>query len=99
MNLAVAALLAAASFAVLLTVIGLLAARDVYERLHFLAPAATIGVVCVTTAVVVQEGFQQAGIKAILAGAVLFIMNPILTHATARAARVKERGYWQEKRP
>lgn len=99
MNIAVAVLLAGACLAVLLTVIGLVAARDVYERLHFLAPAATIGVVCVTAAVVVQEGFGEAGIKAILAGAVLFIMNPILTHATARAARVKERGYWQEEQP
>jgi multicomponent Na+:H+ antiporter subunit G len=92
-------LLVLASLSVLLTVIGVLAARNVYERLHFLAPAATVGVVCVTLAVLLAEGFDQIGIKALIAGSVVFIMNPILTHATARAARVQDRGYWQEEDP
>ena len=37
--------------------------------------------------------------EALIAGSVVFIMNPILTHATARAARVQDRGYWQEEDP
>lgn len=93
---AVAILLAAAAGSALLTALGVLFSRDVYQRLHFLAPAATIGVVSVAAAIVLREGLDQAGIKAILTGVVLFVMNPVLTHATARAARVHQRGRWEE---
>jgi monovalent cation/proton antiporter MnhG/PhaG subunit len=75
-------------------VAGLLAPGDVYRRLHYLAPAATIAVAAVALAILIEEGFGQAGIKAILTAAVLFVMNPILTHATARGARTHERGRW-----
>lgn len=92
----IAALLAVAVLSVLLTVAGLLAPGSVYRRLHYLAPSATVGVAAVAAAIVLAEGFGQAGIKALLTGAVLFIMNPILTHATARGARNHERGRWDE---
>ncbi len=95
MNVAIALLLAAAAASAALTALGVLLSRDVYERLHYLAPAATIGVVCVAAAIVLREGLDQAGIKAILTGAVLFVVNPILTHATARAARVRQFGHWE----
>jgi multicomponent Na+:H+ antiporter subunit G len=98
-NLAVIIFLAAGSLAVLLTAMGVLLSRNVYQKLHFLSPAATIGVLAIVASIVVQEGFGQAGVKAMLAGAVLLIMNPILTHATARAARVREHGYWEEETP
>jgi multicomponent Na+:H+ antiporter subunit G len=90
----IAALLAIASLAAALSAIGILAPGSVYRRLHYLAPAATIGVAAVALAIVLAEGFGQMGIKALLTGAVLFVMNPILTHATARGARNHERGRW-----
>ncbi len=96
MNTAIAVLLAIGVAAVLLTSIGMVVCRNVYRRLHYLAPAATVGVAAVAAAMVLREGLSQAGIKALLTGGVLFVMNPILTHATARAARVHERGKWQE---
>ena len=98
MNVLVAVLLGIAFLAVLLTSAGMVVCGDVYRRLHYLAPAATVGVVAVAAAMVVREGLSQAGIKAILTGGVLFVMNPILTHATARAARIHQHGKWQEDR-
>jgi multicomponent Na+:H+ antiporter subunit G len=95
-NPAAAVLLVIAVAAVLLTAIGVLTSRNVYQRLHYLAPAATIGVGAVAAAIVVQEGFDQAGIKAVVTAAVLFVVNPILSHVIARAARVHQRGRWQE---
>jgi multicomponent Na+:H+ antiporter subunit G len=92
----IAALLVVAALAVALTAIGVLAPGNVYRRLHYLAPAATIGVVAVAVAIVWAEGLHQAGIKALLTAAVLFVMNPILTHATARGFRTHERGRWDE---
>lgn len=96
MNVAVIVLLCVAAASVLLTSIGVLVSRDVYRRLHYLAPAATVGVVAVAAAIVVREGLDQAGIKAVVTAAILFVMNPILTHATARAARIHQRGRWEE---
>ncbi len=99
MNLAVVILLVVACAAVLLTALGVGLSRSVYQALHFLAPTATVGVAAVVLAVILREGFGAAGIKAILAGAILFLMNPVLTHATARAARVHQRGHWEEDEP
>ena len=48
----------------------------------------------IAAAVVVREGLSQAGIKAILIAAVVFFMNPILSHATIRAARIRRLGRW-----
>ena len=91
----IAALLVIAVASTVLTAAGIVVSGDVYRRLHFLAPAATLGVIAVAAAIVLAEGFGQAGVKAILTAAVLFVMNPILTHATARAARSHERGRWE----
>jgi len=91
----IAVLLGMAVAAVLLTACGLLLSRNVYQRLHYLAPASTLGVVCVAAAILIREGFSQSSVKAVITASILFVMNPILTHATARAARVQERGHWE----
>jgi multicomponent Na+:H+ antiporter subunit G len=98
-NAVVITLLAIACASVAVSAAGVLLSRNVYERLHFLAPAATVGVAAVALAILIREALGQAGIKAVIAALVLFVMNPILTHATARAARVQERGHWQEDEP
>jgi monovalent cation/proton antiporter MnhG/PhaG subunit len=89
-NVAIDILLAAASASVALTALGVLISRDPYQRLHFLAPAAAIGTVCVTAAILLRESLSQIGMKTLIAAAVIFLMNPVLTHATARAARVRD---------
>ena len=81
--------------AFLLTAAGLLIVKDVYEQIHFTYPAATIGVVAIVAAVFVEKSISQAGIKAILVGLVLFWVNPALSHATARAARIRRLGDWK----
>jgi len=43
---------------------------------------------------VLEESFSAAGIKALLVALVLLATNPVLTHATARAARVRALGEW-----
>ncbi len=92
--LAVWILLAIAVAATALSALGILLVPDVFERLHFMAPAATVGVAALAAAVVVQESLSQAGIKAILTALVVFAMNPVLTHATARAIRIHQHGQW-----
>jgi multicomponent Na+:H+ antiporter subunit G len=72
--------------------VGVLAMRDAYDRLHFTAPATTIGPLAIAAAIVLQENLSAAGIKALLVALALLMTNPVLTHATARAARVRELG-------
>jgi multisubunit Na+/H+ antiporter MnhG subunit len=90
--LAVEILLAIAFLVALASCIGMAVMHDAYQRLHYLAPAASISPVLIMVAVLLEEGVKQAGIKAILVAAVTFVMNAVLSHATARAFRIRELG-------
>jgi multicomponent Na+:H+ antiporter subunit G len=93
-ELAVAALLVVGVGATFLSCVGVLVMRNAYDRLHYTAPAATIAPVAIAAAVVLEERLSAAGIKAVLVALVLLITNPVLGHATARAARIRELGEW-----
>lgn len=69
--------------------LGILLSRDVYDQMHYLAPASIAGCICFPAAVLLHEGWTQAGEKSILIALLLLAANPVLTHATARAARVR----------
>jgi monovalent cation/proton antiporter MnhG/PhaG subunit len=94
-QLAVAALLTVGVGVTLASCLGVLLMRDAYARLHFTAPATTVAPLAVAAAVLVAEGPSAAGVKAVLVAVVLLLTNPVLTHATARAARVRELGEWR----
>jgi len=76
--------------------IGVLVMRNVNDRLHYLGPSGTLSISLVAAAIVLQEGASQATTKAILCAVIVFVTNPVLTHATARAARIRELGDWQK---
>jgi multicomponent Na+:H+ antiporter subunit G len=84
------ALLAAGVGVQLLSCVGLLVARTTFDRLHFVAPATVLGAPLVCAAVTVNESFSQGGIHALLVGGILLATGPVITHATARAARLRE---------
>ncbi len=67
--------------------------RTAFDRLHFSA-VATLGAVSIAVAVVVQHSFSLVGDGALVVAAFLVATCPILTHATARAIRISERGDW-----
>jgi monovalent cation/proton antiporter MnhG/PhaG subunit len=79
----------------LICCLGIVVMKDLYERLHYMAPVSTVAAVALLAAVVIEQGWGQAAIKMSLIVVVLFLMNAVLTHATARAARVRELGHWQ----
>jgi monovalent cation/proton antiporter MnhG/PhaG subunit len=87
------ALLAIGVGAQLLAVLGVLVAGNVYDRLHFTGLASILAPVTFAVAVVIEEGpLAQAGLKSMLTAVILLALSPILVHATARAALVRERG-------
>ncbi len=93
-QVAVWVLLGIGIFGFLVTAVGFLVVDDFYEQLHYLAPSSLIGAVAIPAAVVVHEGFSQAGVKAILIALLLFWANPVLTHATLRAGRIRRKRQW-----
>lgn len=77
---------------VVLSCVGVLVMRNAFDRLHYVGPASIVGPVAIAAAVVVKESLSQSGIKAILIAVVLLFISPVLTHATARAAYVRQFG-------
>lgn len=62
--------------------------RDVFDSLHFAAAGSTVGPVLIGTAVaILGTGSVSGTVETVAACALLLAVNPLLTHATARAAR------------
>jgi len=91
----VAVLLTVGVASVMLSCAGVLVMGNAFDRLHFTAPAATIAPALVAAAVLVEEPLSSAGVKAVLVALLLVVTTPVLSHATARAARIREHGRWR----
>ncbi len=72
--------------------IGLLAMRNVFQRLHFVTPIATLSSIAIAAALLLSEPFSQVGLKVLLIVLLLLGSNAVLAHATAAAAQLRERG-------
>lgn len=91
-QLAVWFLLALAVAACFISALGIALFRDIYARLHYLGLASNIGVVCIVAAIFVQKGLSQSSGEAALAALVVVVTSPVITHAIARAAYIREFG-------
>jgi monovalent cation/proton antiporter MnhG/PhaG subunit len=87
-------LLGAAATVCVLCAVGLLVMRDAYQRLHFSSPIVSIGIALIVAAVWVEDPQWQSRIKAVLIAIILFLTNATLSHATARAIRLRDLGHW-----
>jgi monovalent cation/proton antiporter MnhG/PhaG subunit len=76
-----------------LSALGVLAMRNAFERLHYVATAG-VGAALVCIAVTVRESFSLIGNKAFLLAVFFIASGPVLVHATARAARVRGEDGW-----
>ncbi len=86
-DLVVDVLLALGVAGELLCVAGVVAMRTTFDRLHYAAAATTVPAFLVLTAALVREHLSAGGLEAIAAVFLLFLLNPALVIATARAAR------------
>lgn len=75
----------------LFCVLGVVVMRGALSRLHYTSPAA-LGVLLMAVAIAVHEGFSLIANKALLIAVFLMATAPVLAHAIARAARIRERG-------
>jgi multicomponent Na+:H+ antiporter subunit G len=88
-------LLGLAAAVVLASCLGLLVMRDVYTRLHYLTPLSLVAPLLLAVAITVRMGLRENTAETWLALLFLMVAGPYLTHATIRAARVREKGDWR----
>lgn len=93
MGAVVALLLTAGIGLQLMCALGVLAMSNVFDRLHFTGPS-SIGAVLIAVAVAIEQGATVGAVKALLIAGFLVAINPVLTHVTGRAARVRQFGHW-----
>jgi multisubunit Na+/H+ antiporter MnhG subunit len=53
-----------------------------------------LGAFGIAMSIVVEEGWYAGSVKALLVFVLLLVTSPVLTHATARAARIRQFGHW-----
>jgi multicomponent Na+:H+ antiporter subunit G len=94
-DVVVAALLAAGVLVQLLCAVGVVAMRDVFDRLHYVGPASAVGPFLFAAAALVEDSFSQPGVKALVVALLLAVTSPVLSHATARALRVRQFDHWR----
>ena len=89
------ALLGLAVLVALFSCLGVLVMRGVYAKLHFLGPLALVSPFLAAVAIAVRMGWRENTVESWLALLILMVAGPFLSHATLRAAQVREQGNWR----
>ena len=79
----------------ILCAIGLVIMRDAYQRLHFPTPVVSLSALFITIAVFLEDNDASSRVKMVIIALVMFVMNGVLSHATARAVRIRNVGRWR----
>lgn len=88
------AFMALGVLAVLLACVGVAATPGVAAKIHYTAPASIVAPVALAIAAFLDDGLSLDSLKFAVAAGLLVLTGPVVTHATARAARIRERGRW-----
>lgn len=74
--------------------LGVLLMPDVFRKLHYVAPVGVFAPAMVALAVSVKVGWASSTTDTWLTVLFMATTSPVLTHATARAARARSTGSW-----
>lgn len=75
--------------------LGMWRMREPTQAMHYLSLPASAGAIALTIAVFLAQGNHQASWKTLLIALILFAINSVVTHATARAFRARQLGHWE----
>ena len=73
-------------FFLLVAAIGMLRLPDVFTRSHAVSLTDSIGAAFLLTGLALYQGFTANSIKILVVLALLYLLNPVIAHATVRAA-------------
>jgi monovalent cation/proton antiporter MnhG/PhaG subunit len=76
----------------LISCLGVLVFRDVFDRIHFMSAGTSLGPLLIGAAVLVRQTTSAAGITTMMIMGLVLALSPALVIATARAARLVEYG-------
>ncbi len=89
-QVAVAVFLAVSVLLCWLCALGVALMPTAYDKLHYIAPAGLLGGAGVLLAMLIHSGFTTETGKVFLIVLLLWLSNPVLTYATARATATRE---------
>ena len=72
----------------LLGSLGLIRLPDIYNRLQAATKCVTLGACCILLSLVVRYGFNESGIKGLLAIPILFFASTVGAHALIRGSHI-----------
>ncbi len=73
-------------FFLLVAAIGVIRLPDVFSRSHAVSLTDSLGAFLMLVGIALHEGMGKNSLKILAVLALLYILNPVITHATIRAA-------------
>jgi multicomponent Na+:H+ antiporter subunit G len=86
MSLLGMAFMIAGLFFMLVAAVGMLRLPDVFTRSHAAGLTDSVGALLLLTGLALYQGFSANLVRVLIVLALLYLLNPVITHATVRAA-------------
>ncbi|MFB3145549.1 MAG: monovalent cation/H(+) antiporter subunit G [Nitrospirales bacterium] len=99
MDLVAIALILAGLFFLIVAAIGMLRLPDVFTRSHALSLTDSLGAFLVLAGLAIYQGFSLNLLKILVVLALLYLLNPVVSHATIRAALRSGLKPWVREQP
>ncbi|MFB3115690.1 MAG: monovalent cation/H(+) antiporter subunit G [Nitrospirales bacterium] len=99
MSLIAIALILAGLFFLIVAAIGMLRLPDVFTRSHALSLTDSLGAFLVLAGLAIYQGFSLNLLKILVVLALLYLLNPVVSHATIRAALRSGLKPWVREQP
>ena len=99
MDLVAIALILAGLFFLIVAAIGMLRLPDVFTRSHALSLTDSLGAFLVLAGLAIYQGFSLNLLKIFVVLALIYLLNPVISHATIRAALRSGLKPWVREQP
>jgi multicomponent Na+:H+ antiporter subunit G len=86
MSLVVVGLVVSGLFFLVVAAVGMIRLPDVFTRSHALSMTDTLGVGLILSGLALYQGWTAGAVKTVLILVLLYHLNPVISHATMRAA-------------
>jgi multicomponent Na+:H+ antiporter subunit G len=86
-------------FFLIVAAIGVVRLPDVFSRSHAVSLTDSLGAFLMLIGIGLHEGLDKNTLKILVVLALLYILNPVIAHATVRAALKSGLKPWEKKTP
>ena len=96
MNILAIIFIVAGLFFMIVSAVGVVRLRDVFSRSHAVSLTDSLGAFLMLVGIAFHEGLGTNMLKILVVLALLYILNPVIAHATVRAALRSGLKPWQK---